>query len=167
MALRARKITEVFEQRRQRGPNVEISWCFDSPGSFRLFQQQPLGCRYHRNFPWRGRPPRCNQFRHRITLPRLSLAVCNDPWTNQKSATLEIRERRFIQFDSRPQNCHSIISHKWDNNWQKEAKIPKIVISIFNLFIMSFYMNLKIFILWSLLFQFVLIDCEFDYVFIV
>lgn len=58
---------------------VEISRCFDSRGSFRLFQQQPPGCRYHRNFPLRSRPPRCNQFRHRITLPRLSRRLQRSP----------------------------------------------------------------------------------------
>jgi len=126
-ALRARKITGVFERQWWRGIHltVEILRCFDSRGSFRLFQQQSPGCHYHlvifcgaadrfdaTNFdtalPFRGYLPFATTLR-RIRNRQL-----------QKFRTAS----RFTRFDDWLRNHHSITSQSSGEviigqTWQK------------------------------------------------
>lgn len=106
----ARKIRERFSScgcDDWRGSSaLEISRCFDSPGSFRCF-----GCNRPsavttvifaaRPQTRRAAPPRCNQFRRRITPLAVISPFATGPGGSGIAAT-EIRStlfRRFVRFD--------------------------------------------------------------------
>lgn len=74
-------------------------------GSFRLFQQQPPGCRYHRNFPWRGQTASVQP----ISTPHYPSAVISPFATIPRRIRNRRLQRfrsagRFIRFHGRPRN---------------------------------------------------------------